>query len=40
MIPTEQTLENLTLTIHQEIHVQASLDRIEAPVHRGEAAIY
>ena len=26
MIPTAQTLENLTLTINQEIHVQASLD--------------
>ena len=26
MIATEQTLENLTLTIHQEIHVQAPLD--------------
>ncbi len=26
MIATEQTLENLTLTIHQEIHVQASLE--------------
>src|ERR1700688_167927 len=26
MIATEQTLENLTLTINQEIHVQAPLD--------------
>jgi Activator of Hsp90 ATPase homolog 1-like protein len=26
MIATEQTLENLTLTINQEIHVQASMD--------------
>jgi Activator of Hsp90 ATPase homolog 1-like protein len=26
MTPTEQTLENLTLTIDQEIHVQAPLD--------------
>jgi Activator of Hsp90 ATPase homolog 1-like protein len=26
MIATDQTLENLTLTINQEIHVQASLD--------------
>ena len=26
MIPTEQTLENLTLTINQEIHVHAPLD--------------
>jgi hypothetical protein len=26
MIPTEQTLEDLTLTINQEIHVQAPLD--------------
>jgi hypothetical protein len=26
MTPTEQTLENLTLTINQEIHVQAPLD--------------
>ena len=26
MIPTEQSLENLTLTINQEIHVQAPLD--------------
>ena len=26
MIATEQTLENLTLTIHQEIHVQAPLE--------------
>jgi uncharacterized protein YndB with AHSA1/START domain len=26
MIPTEQALENLTLTINQEIHVQAPLD--------------
>jgi hypothetical protein len=26
MIPTEQTLENLTLTINQEIRVQAPLD--------------
>jgi len=26
MIPTEQTLENLTLTIHQEIHVNAPTD--------------
>src|ERR1700740_3755011 len=26
MIATDQTLENLTLTITQEIHVQASLD--------------
>jgi len=26
MIATEQTLENLTLTINKEIHVQASLD--------------
>lgn len=26
MIATEQTLENLTLTIHQEIHVKAPLD--------------
>ena len=26
MITTEQTLENLTLTINQEIHVQAPLD--------------
>src|ERR1700690_3981658 len=26
MIPTGQTLENLTLTINQEIHVQAPLD--------------
>ena len=26
MIPTDQTLENLTLTINQEIHVQAPLD--------------
>jgi hypothetical protein len=26
MIPTEQTLDNLTLTIHQEIHVQAPMD--------------
>ena len=26
MVSTEQTLEDLTLTIHQEIHVQASLD--------------
>src|ERR1700687_3188458 len=26
MISTEQTLENLTLTINQEIHVQAPLD--------------
>ncbi len=26
MIPTEQNLENLTLTINQEIHVKASLD--------------
>ena len=26
MIATEQTLENLTLTINQEIHVQATLD--------------
>jgi uncharacterized protein YndB with AHSA1/START domain len=26
MIATEQTLENLTLTINQEIHVKASLD--------------
>jgi len=27
MIPTDQTLENLTLTINQEIHVQAPLER-------------
>jgi uncharacterized protein YndB with AHSA1/START domain len=26
MIPTEQTLEDLTLTINQQIHVQAPLD--------------
>ncbi len=26
MIPTEQSLENMTLTINQEIHVQAPLD--------------
>jgi hypothetical protein len=26
MIATEQTLENLTFTINQEIHVQAPLD--------------
>jgi hypothetical protein len=26
MIPTEQTLEDMTLTINQEIHVQAPLD--------------
>src|ERR1035438_6694258 len=26
MIPTEQTLENLTLTFNQEIHVKAPLD--------------
>ena len=26
MMPTEQTLEDLTLTINQEIHVQAPLD--------------
>jgi hypothetical protein len=26
MIPTDQTVENLTLTISQEIHVQAPLD--------------
>ena len=26
MIPTDLTLENLTLSITQEIHVQASLD--------------
>jgi hypothetical protein len=33
MIATEQTLENLTLTINQEIHVQAPLDITFAALH-------